>query len=464
MLSALVSLFCVILLWKVASTKGIDQVFWVLLFVLFIPPNINILYVIPYNQFLILLLGTGIVFTKGWYKSLKTFPLKTIFIIFAIGMFIISAFDHRTNLTSVQKIAKAVAFLTSNILFCLFTYISLAKTRDYSKLFRKIFNLMVIFCIYGIVCYIAKTNPYATAFADEYNIQDYMKTYLQNEDGRVRVNSFSFHPYLYGIILTVFTFYAIYYSQYIKQIKMPRNILVVMILLFISNIFFSNSRSILLIFILGYGLYSMFSITAERFLGYVLIAPLILITLLQVPKVSKTFDQLTDVVLNGGKSTEGSSVDMRQQQLLISYKYFNDSPIYGNGFDYIIENLGFSSDLSKRESDADAYGFESYFFTLLIEQGIVGIVANLILFIALIIYHIRNIFKLRGSDRRFVFINLLNILGYLVFILTTGTLNSMPFFFIIMGISISIQQKMLKRKVAPVTIPAPPKELQLHAE
>ncbi|PWK77725.1 O-antigen ligase-like membrane protein [Mucilaginibacter oryzae] len=449
MISILVSVFCLILLWKVSVNTGIDQVYWVLLFILFVPPNIVILFFIPYNQFLILILLAGIVFNKDWLEALRSFPLKRTFILFAICMITIALFDHRGTLTSVQKIAKAVSFLTSNILFCLFTYIALNKTYSYSNLYRKIFLILGVFTVYGVVCFVTKANPYATALAEAYNIQDYMKTYLLNADGRTRVNSFSFHPYLYGIILTIATLFFIYYYQHPRGLlKIPKNIALALLALFVVNIFLSNSRSILLIFILAYGLYSLFSITADRFLIYLLIFPIVLLVAFQIPKVSKTIDQLTDVVFNGGNTTEGSNVDMRQQQLLISAKYFNDSPIFGNGFDYIIENLGFNADISKRESDADAFGFESYFFVLLIEQGTIGIIGNLILFIGLIIYHVRNIFRVSGLDRRFVFVNLLTILGYLAFILTTGTLNSMPFFFIMIGVSISIQQKMLTYKKA----------------
>ncbi|MDN3583738.1 O-antigen ligase family protein [Mucilaginibacter flavus] len=272
-----------------------------------------------------------------------------------------------------------------------------------------------------------------------------MKSYLLTGDGRLRVNSFSFHPYLYGFLLNTIALISIFFYQNIKQIKVSKRYILTLIALFIINLYFSNSRIILLIFIGSYGIYALFSITAERFFQYILILPLLIIVLFQIPKVSKTMDQLADVVLTGGSSTEGSSVDMRQTQLLLSFKYFNDSPIFGNGFDYIIENLGFSSDNSKRSSDAEAFGFESYFFVLLIEQGLIGIIANLILFVSLLVYYIRNFLKTEREYRRFVLICLLILIGYLTFILTTGVLSSMPFFFTLTGLFISIQVKMLSR-------------------
>jgi hypothetical protein len=52
------------------------------------------------------------------------------------------------------------------------------------------------------------------------------------------------------------------------------------------------------------------------------------------------------------------------------------------------------------------------------------------------------------KHRRFVLSNLLVVIGYLIFILATGTVNSFPFFMVFVGIFLSIQQKLVSKNLA----------------
>lgn len=64
------------------------------------------------------------------------------------------------------------------------------------------------------------------------------------------------------------------------------------------------------------------------------------------------------------KNNIGSSPEMRMNQLDISLYYFNQSPIWGNGLNYIFKVVS--------EQDPDIYGAESIWFQLLVNYGIVG--------------------------------------------------------------------------------------------
>jgi len=439
----IVLFFAIAALIYVYNYRGNMQVFGFLLFVLFVPGGAPVAG-LQFIQFLLFLTVVGIAVTPGAIAKLKSFPLKYVFIICAVCFLTIGIFDAR--LIGYQKLAKPIAFMTQNLICCLFAYITLYNVTNYSNLFRKLFYVFAIFGLYGIVCFLLRSNPYSAIFATTFSMPDYMKGYLQTGDTRLRVNSFSFHPYLYGMLLIIMFLFSFFYYKNLHLLKIKKgNFLMLMGLIFI-NIFMTNSRSLLVVLVITCGCYFIFTVSSARVFQYVLFAPLVLILLMQIPKVGEVVDTLTDIATTGGEksSNGGSSVDMRQQQLLLSLKYYSDNPTFGNGYDYIIENLKFSSDANKRESDAEAFGFESYAYIILIEQGTVGIVANSILFIALLVYHIRNIFRLADQARLFVIVNFLIIVGYLIFIFTTGTLSSMPFFFVIMGISIGVQQKALK--------------------
>ncbi|GAB6981676.1 hypothetical protein JCM15908A_00510 [Prevotella dentasini JCM 15908] len=70
--------------------------------------------------------------------------------------------------------------------------------------------------------------------------------------------------------------------------------------------------------------------------------------------------------------TGGSSLAMRQTQFAISYSFFQQAPVIGNGTKYLSV---------VREANPDILGAESIWFGLLIEKGALGILAYIILLI-----------------------------------------------------------------------------------
>ncbi|GEM_PF-3072353 len=77
---------------------------------------------------------------------------------------------------------------------------------------------------------------------------------------------------------------------------------------------------------------------------------------------------ILDSFLNTEK-VHGSNADMRMEQMMITLLYWANSPIWGNG-------SGFVWDFVK-EVNADIAGAESVWFQLLIDMGLVGVVAYL---------------------------------------------------------------------------------------
>ena len=81
------------------------------------------------------------------------------------------------------------------------------------------------------------------------------------------------------------------------------------------------------------------------------------------------FSEIITATLGIFKSNDtqvtGSSIDMRERQLKASYKLFKMSPVSGNGYNYITETLGYSSDLSEQQNmaDDDLEGLESFMRT-----------------------------------------------------------------------------------------------------
>jgi hypothetical protein len=128
----------------------------------------------------------------------------------------------------------------------------------------------------------------------------------------------------------------------------------------------------------------------------------------------------------------GSSINMRERQLKASYKLFKQSPVSGNGYNYITETLGYSSDPEQNMADDDLEGLESYAYRLLIEQGSAGIIGNFILFFTMGFYFFRGTFS--RKTKHIAAMGLAMLITFSLFIFGTGDLGSFPFFMSIIGV------------------------------
>jgi hypothetical protein len=436
---------CFLGIWLMLTSNGYKRLFWFLCTLFFLPPGVilagkNLSWITD-------LMLLGFLFsTTNWLKAFNKFPLKKSYIYFFISMVVIGLFDSR--LSVYNKFSRPFDFILENSVLSMVVFVVLDAETNYTKFYRRLIFLVVIFIFYGFFSVVTKLNPYNTFVAQAYDLRDFSYDYMHSEDGRFRISSIFFHPFLYSIVLYFTLCFLLFYSEFSKIIGIKKNLLYAFIALIFISIILTDSRTVLLISLVSVVLYY-FVLNAKvtRVITAILFFPVFTVLILQIPQVSQVTDKLTDVFVTGGKNTEGSNVDMRNQQLLITYKYFLDNPLTGNGFNYIYEDIGFSSKKEKSRSDEDAYGFESYFFNLMIEQGLVGIIAHIVLFYSLISYHITTLKKTIGRNRKFVSVNLIIIIGYIVFILATGALNSMAIFFVLMGISLSFQQKIRQEAI-----------------
>ena len=86
---------------------------------------------------------------------------------------------------------------------------------------------------------------------------------------------------------------------------------------------------------------------------------------------------------------EGSSLSLREQQLLFSYMHFMKSPIYGNGVRYTSKYVMERDTYNDRVVDSEIGGLESVVFYKLIDYGLVGIACYLLLFVMALYYFYR---------------------------------------------------------------------------
>ena len=141
-----------------------------------------------------------------------------------------------------------------------------------------------------------------------------------------------------------------------------------------------------------------------------------------IPIVKKSVGTVTDIFATE-QEVEGSSIEMRLMQLEAAISIFDLNIYTGNGFGYIFDGLGFSSDSELSESDKDFMGFESYIYEIVIEQGLAGIAANIIFFTSLFYWFFKQR-KFSMETRQISTIGIVVTGAFLLFSISTGTLGS----------------------------------------
>jgi len=98
------------------------------------------------------------------------------------------------------------------------------------------------------------------------------------------------------------------------------------------------------------------------------------------PKAVETFD------VEG----QGSSMSMRQEQMLFSYLQFMKSPLYGNGVRYTSKYVMERDTYNDRVTDDEIGGLESVIFFQLIDYGLFGFGSYFLLFLFAFIFFFRR--------------------------------------------------------------------------
>ena len=430
--------FCIVFL--MYKGESVDRLAWFMFAILFIPDNFVMFQAYPTTSsrfFIFFLFLIQLVKSKFWVK-LKYFPLKASTMIILIGFLIIALFDSRLDFNLLKILNRSLGAFFDNFMVIVLTFMLVRDINDLIKIYRIILFFFLAFGIYGLYNYVTGNNFYSTFISHAFGSVDYAEVYASGVDGRYRITSFSWHPIYYGFLLTIAILMNIFLldNQAIKNLK--KKYLVAIILVLIANLFMVSSRTPFFAFLAGAAVYFIWGMGLGKKIQIAFITIFVMnLTITFVPQVDDFVTSSFETFSSKGSKLEGSSVELRSYQLAASVLVFNKSPITGNGFLYIEENLGFRGKAEDRASDSSFAGFESYLYKLLIEQGIVGMVTQLIFSIALILYLIRNyLFAKSSFAKKLAILTLGMFLSFLLFIFGTGDLGTFKFFMAILGINI----------------------------
>jgi hypothetical protein len=246
-------------------------------------------------------------------------------------------------------------------------------------------------------------NYFNDYFFSDVEQMNYLKDYNMSY-GRFRIESLICYSFDYGIYSSMIGLFLLY----VYKKNNNRLYLYLSITGGLGGCIFCGSRTALIAGFLGYLIYYLFS--ADKKIKAVTLLVIAVISILYILSSSNTviMQSVVDLFTTGGQNSGGSSIDLRQSQLLASLYFFNSHPMFGNGIDYL------SSINTYNVMKQSMMGSESMIYSILINEGLFGIIYTFSFFISLII----KFYKRRKYG--IVKLGLPLIISFLFFSLGTG--------------------------------------------
>lgn len=347
--------------------------------------------------------------------KIKKFPLILPFLMIAISLIM-------SNYFAVSRHTPTLIMYIINSLFIVMIgwFICTKSPDDSIRVFIKIAYLYGSFIgLYSLFETLTRSNPYIYFInsIDAYRL-DYVVTEIRY--GLKRTQSiFSMHTTSGAISLLLFCFLLFAYLR--GYLKSKFSIIIVGLLAF--SAISSGSRAVIL------GLIVCFTMFYDhKYLKFPYLLLILSIFLLLFIFTSQYFIGIYNSIV-GTESVAGSNVDMRMTQYELAHFYMKQSFWFGNGIGYTFTDVA--------EENEEIYGAESLWFPIMINQGLIGVIAYLVYFLSLIVY----CFKKRCSKISFL------VIGFLL----TNTMSSLPNFkitYIFIFVFILIELEIAKNKIS----------------
>lgn len=300
------------------------------------------------------------------------------------------------------------------------------KQIDDIERFNKYLKAMTFFvCVYGIIEYFTHINIYSDIISQAFpDIQDTTNSFYENQRGILngRIGGTLIHPLNLGQMLIVFLGYFVIIRKSIGLkgfYKLATLILITIIL--------TGSRSCILPALLLYGTCALIDLKSRMNIFKILLISGILCLLIGSNiSLSDEAQSTIDSFLffwdeDKAKDTlGGSSVDLREQQWEMAlYIIGKNTILFGRGF-------GFMSTDDYTQFQDTMRGAESILFTFAMEQGILGLIAFIIVVISIGVIMRKYNKMLYGKNDILI---LIFIIAYLMSLIFTGDRSTSFVFF-----------------------------------
>lgn len=409
------------LAWKIIRSNNVNRLVYYLIVILFLGAGIILTktpLVLTPLYFLTWTL-TFVCIIKEPVSEWERFPLKKTIIFTFICLLLVGLFDSR--LVLYLKIYRPAAYFVYSFFICYLSFLCFKDEEDWKKISKVLFFSTIIVCIYGYFNYLVNFNHYNDIICNFTGEVDVANRF-QLASERPRISSFTSNAIYYGFLVGLIFVICLY--NYIKKPEklITKRYFIVIAFLLLVNLYLSNSRTPYMTFLIGVVCLFLLSTDLKGKIKYIIIIFIAGLVVVNVSSTKDRLDQLVDI-FSSEQEVTGSSIEMRMEQLSGALEFFDHNIYTGNGFFYIIETIGFNLDEDLNKADKDLWGFESYIYELLIEQGIVGILGSLVFFVS-VIYWLFHQRKYSLEIRQVAALGIAIVISFLTFSIATATLDS----------------------------------------
>lgn len=287
---------------------------------------------------------------------------------------------------------------------------------------KSIYLIIVSIGIYGSVAYLLDWNPYIDLIEETINTNRVnVTTYEDTLRGERALGTIS-HPITYGAFLVIGVYIGVFLLFSIPKASLLSIIYYsVGVLILFSSILLTNSRSPLLFLLIpAFFVFIQFRLKAQ--IG-ILAAFLVLgfSAFISVDIFRERILSILNIFIPSiGNDMYGSTIDMRLDQMSVAYRYFISNPLFGNG-------PNTARGLVESGAEPLLFNTESLLFVLMIDYGLLGLIAYMVLFWSLW----RSIFRCKVKPKYLKWIPLGMLAGYIVFVFITGVMGTLQLFLLV---------------------------------
>ena len=366
-------------------------------------------------------------------KLLKKYPLFNNQL-FVIAIMLISFF-----LNDMGYFGAILKVFFQHLLLVFLIFVVIDDEKDIYKIIKGIMYVFFIFTIFGIYCKISGTNIFHTEVLDSINSSGYRNIIFGEYTSQLRagigqrIASFFYNPISYGAHLAIFFPYV--FALFIYDKKTSKIFGFLVIILFLLNIIFTNSRTSIVVFltvILVFFYYQPVNIKIK----YLFIGMYILIFL------SVNFNYLGGYgvtilsILDPDSATSsvgGSTIESRLILFQKFLKYLVIKPFWGYGVGSFSEYNKFGYGYGGK------LGGENYFLFIAFEVGIIGLTIFNLLYLKIFNTLRKDIKAFTNKKYKFLSVSTLSMfIGWLVFVNITGNLNGYIFMSTMLGLGLKL--------------------------
>lgn len=304
----------------------------------------------------------------------RNFPLLNSFLLILISLFLSTIFS---TVGFGSAITRTIKIVFNDLIFVYLLWSVLSTIKDIQFIIKGFLVMFLFLTIYGFVEKITGLNP-----INDYNISlnengGQVTNWEYSEDGRLgmgRVRSAIIHPIGLGVCLAglLFLFYGVIIN-YRRVWRLNAIKVVIVFLLGICVLFFTNSRSPLVFFgiiFLSFLNFNKKSTYQYLFMGMVVFS-------LGYSNFEIYLENITSLFSANGSSENvgGSNIEMRINQFVSALNLLDG---------YYLLGLGIKSLQDLYGNDSGILGAESIWISLAIERGFLGVLAHIVFLISVL--------------------------------------------------------------------------------